>query len=98
MHSVFNNSALPLFVAAILADDPHHTIAPYDLAVAADTLDGSTHFHVVTPLDSTALAQYTCSAVTFQIRLFHQAAVLMRHQMGLDLCHEIHGHHDNNQQ
>jgi hypothetical protein len=32
-------SALTLFVAAILADDTHHTIAPYDLAVAANTLD-----------------------------------------------------------
>jgi hypothetical protein len=32
-------SALTLFVTAILADDAHNTIAPYDLAVAADTLD-----------------------------------------------------------
>jgi hypothetical protein len=32
-------SALTLLVAAILADDAHNTIAPYDLAVAADTLD-----------------------------------------------------------
>jgi hypothetical protein len=50
LHSGCNNSALTLLVAAILADDPHHTIASYDLAVAANTLDGSTHFHVVTPL------------------------------------------------
>jgi len=34
-----DNSALTLLVAAILADDAHNTIAPYDLAVAADTLD-----------------------------------------------------------
>jgi hypothetical protein len=32
-------SALTLFVAAILADDAHNTIAPNDLAVAANTLD-----------------------------------------------------------
>jgi hypothetical protein len=32
-------SALTLLVATILADDAHNTIAPYDLAVAANTLD-----------------------------------------------------------
>jgi hypothetical protein len=32
-------STLALLVAAILADDPHHTLAPYDLAVTTDTLD-----------------------------------------------------------
>jgi hypothetical protein len=43
-----DGSALALLVAAILADDPHHTVAPNDLAVATDTLDRSTHFHVIT--------------------------------------------------
>jgi hypothetical protein len=32
-------SALPLLVAAILADDPYHTLAAYDLAVTTDALD-----------------------------------------------------------
>jgi len=32
-------SALTLFVTAILADDAHDTIAPYNLAVTTDTLD-----------------------------------------------------------
>jgi hypothetical protein len=32
-------SALPLLVPAILADDPYHTLAAYDLAVTTDALD-----------------------------------------------------------
>jgi hypothetical protein len=39
LHGSANRSALTLLVAAILADDPHHTLAPYDLAVTTDTLD-----------------------------------------------------------
>jgi hypothetical protein len=39
LHGSANRSALALLVAAILADDPHHTLAPYDLAVTTDTLD-----------------------------------------------------------
>jgi hypothetical protein len=31
-------STLTLFVARIRADDPHHTLAPHDLALAADPL------------------------------------------------------------
>jgi hypothetical protein len=37
--------ALPLLVATILTDDPHHTVAADDLAVAANALYGSTYFH-----------------------------------------------------
>jgi hypothetical protein len=39
LHKSANRSALALLVAAILADDPHYTLAPYDLAVTTDTLD-----------------------------------------------------------
>jgi hypothetical protein len=39
LHKSANRSALTLLVAAILADNPHHTLAPYDLAVTTDTLD-----------------------------------------------------------
>jgi hypothetical protein len=46
LQSVRTGSTLALFVAAILADDPHYTLAPYDLAVATDTLDRSSYFHV----------------------------------------------------
>jgi hypothetical protein len=38
-------SALALFVATILADDPHHTLAADDLAVATNTFYGRTNFH-----------------------------------------------------
>jgi hypothetical protein len=49
LHGSARGSALALFVAAILADDPHHTLAPYDLAVTTDTLDRSAYFHVNSP-------------------------------------------------
>jgi hypothetical protein len=39
LHTVRCCLALALFVTTILADDPYHTLAPYDLAIAADTLD-----------------------------------------------------------
>ena len=39
LHTIRACSALALFVASILADDPHHTITPHDLAVTTDTLD-----------------------------------------------------------
>ena len=37
--------ALPLLVAAIFTDNPYHTVAADDLAVAANALYGSTYFH-----------------------------------------------------
>jgi hypothetical protein len=40
--------ALPLLVAAILADDPHHAVAADDFAIAANALYGSTYFHCFT--------------------------------------------------
>jgi hypothetical protein len=49
LHKSSSRSALALLVAAILADDPHHTLAPYDLAVTTDTLDRSAYFHVSSP-------------------------------------------------
>ncbi len=49
LHTISKYSALALLVAAILADNPYHPVAPDDLAVAADTLDGCTYFHVFTP-------------------------------------------------
>jgi hypothetical protein len=49
LHNAASRSALALLVAAILADDPYHTLAPYDLAVTTDTLDRSAYFHVNSP-------------------------------------------------
>jgi hypothetical protein len=49
LHRPRYRSTLALLVAAILADDPHHPFAPDDLAVAADTLDRCTYFHVTPP-------------------------------------------------
>jgi hypothetical protein len=50
------DSALALLVAAILADNPHHALAPDDLAVATDTLYGCTNFHGFTYINSTTAA------------------------------------------
>jgi hypothetical protein len=41
-------------VPAILADNPHHAIPADNLAVAADSLYGSTHFHIHTSFSLTA--------------------------------------------
>jgi len=49
LHTSCQRSTLALLVAAVLADDPHHTLAPDDLAVSADTLDRCTYFHVTPP-------------------------------------------------
>jgi hypothetical protein len=49
LHCARRRSTLALLVAAILADDAHHSVAPDDLAVAADTLDRCTYFHVTPP-------------------------------------------------
>jgi len=49
LHCIRYRSTLALLVAAILADDSNHPFAPDDLAVAADTLDRCTYFHVTPP-------------------------------------------------
>jgi hypothetical protein len=49
LHSIRNNSSLTLFVTSIFTDDPYNTLAPDDFAVTADTLDRSTHFHLISP-------------------------------------------------
>ena len=43
------------------------------------------------------LAQHAGSAMSLQVRFFHQAAVLVRNQMRLNLRHKVHGHYNNNQ-
>src|SRR5690606_34652220 len=40
---------------------------------------------------------WQCRA-TLEIRLLQKAFVLVRHQIGLNLSHEVHGHDHNNQQ
>jgi len=49
LHYFRNYLALTLLMTAILADDAHNTIAPYNLAVTTNTLDRSTYFHVISP-------------------------------------------------
>src|SRR6476469_8520213 len=38
-------STLPLLVAGVLADHPHHAVAPDDLALVAHRLDAGTDLH-----------------------------------------------------
>jgi hypothetical protein len=49
-------SALALFVAAILADNPHNALAADDLAVATNTFYGCTNFHGFTYINSITAA------------------------------------------
>jgi hypothetical protein len=46
---VRSSLALALLVARIGADHAHHALAPHDLALAADFLDGSLHSHRRSP-------------------------------------------------
>jgi hypothetical protein len=38
-------STLPLLVARVRANHPHYALAPHDLALAANLLDGCHYFH-----------------------------------------------------
>src|SRR5213075_228708 len=64
-------SALTLFVARILADHPHHALAPHDLALAADLLHRRHHFHLALLLG----AEDNSSARQVVRREFHRDLV-----------------------
>jgi len=52
------DSALALFVAAILADNPHHTLAADNFTVATHALYRSTNFHdSPVPINANAAAR-----------------------------------------
>ena len=91
----FIPSTLPLLVAPIPANHTHSSLTTYYLAVSAKSLDGCSYFHFHT--HSVISARHTCTAISFQIRFLQKAFVLVRHQMGLYLSHEIHRHNDDNQ-
>jgi hypothetical protein len=76
-------------MARVLANNTYGTIPANDLAVLAHFLNRCSDFHIYTYLTDGA-----ASPITFEIRLFHQAVILMTHQMSLNLGHEI--HHDHN--
>ena len=93
----------------VLANHPHHTIAADNLAIAADFFDRGAHFHLIVlqiPLSKRRLsgdAQSVCASSTqktlaLETAFLQQALVLMRHQVRLNLGHEIHHYHNNDQQ
>jgi hypothetical protein len=65
----------------------------YHFAVATDFLNRSLNFH----LKSNPQWHSTRQTLPLEIRLFHQTLVLVRHEMGLDLSHEIHYYNNNDQ-
>lgn len=81
---------LALFVLRLTANYANYVITFDHFAVTADLLNGSSYFHNLTP-------QNILTAYAFKICLFQHRIILMRHQMGLYLCHEIHDNHDDNQ-
>lgn len=83
--------ALALFVLRLTANYANYVITLDHFAVTADLLNGSSYFHNLTP-------QTILTAYAFKICLFQHRIILMRHQMGLYLCHEIHDNNDDNQQ
>lgn len=90
--------ALPLLVTRLgAADYPQNAFATYNFAVTADLFDRSAYFHDLTSIHSCCSSGRSTAAVALQIRLFHQPLVLVRQQVRLNLCHEVH-HHDHNDQ
>lgn len=82
--------ALALFVLRLTANYANDVITFDHFAVTADLLNGSSYFHNLTP-------QNILTAYAFKICLFQHRIILMRHQMGLYLCHEIHDNNNDNQ-
>lgn len=95
-------------MTGILANHPDYPVTANDLAVTADFFYRSAYFHRILQIDQDAasrhvqfidlvisLAQQTLALKT---ALLHQALILMRHQVRLNLGHEIHYHYYDNQQ
>ena len=86
-------------MARFAADNPYHTVAPDDFAIPADFLDRCANFHDQTLLiPANRSTQHAGAAVALEIRLLHETVILMRHEVGLNLSHEVHDHHHDDQQ
>src|SRR5512139_842615 len=92
-------SALPLLVALVAAaDHVDHAATPDHLAVLADTLNRRTNFHdcfslALSRRPGALLAHLAGPAVAAQVGLLHEPLVLVRHEVRLQLGHEVHDHH-----
>lgn len=84
-------------MATIHTDDPDHTTTLYHLAIPAHTLDRRSDFHLDNLLKLKPMINLQLSDC-FQIGFSQQSFILMRHHVRLDLRHEIHyDHHDDEQ-
>src|SRR6187549_3575385 len=86
---------LALLVARVRANDIDEAATAHDLAVLADFLDRGTNFHLESPL---LILRRATAAITHQVRLLEQTRIVVRHQVGLKLREEVHGHHDHDEQ
>ena len=75
-------STLPLLVAGVLADHSYDAIALDYTTIAAQWLYRCSNFHVLDSALSTSIA--------LQVGFLEKPFILMRHQMSLNLGHEIH--------
>lgn len=95
----YQNSALTLLMPRFGANDANRTIAPNDLTVTAHFLDGSSNFHrSLQYAYGYASAHQAAATVSFQVGLLHHRFVLIRHEMRLNLRHEIHDNYHHDQQ
>src|SRR5690554_3651668 len=90
-------SALALLVTRLRADDSNRAIATNYFAVTANFLYRSAYFHCRLQF-SRGTAISAVPTIALEIGLLHQRFILMRHQVRLNLRHEIHHHDYNNQQ
>lgn len=86
---------LPLLMLRVrTANHTHNTVALNNFTATANPLDGCTNFHFITPL--IANLKIGLTTITFKISFFKNRLILIRHQMGLHLRHEIHDYHYHN--
>src|SRR5699024_9299015 len=91
-----------------LTNNHDRSIAANDLAVAANFFNRRSDFHcnprfcndvsVYDGLSPKQLTEHPGLGSALQIVLLHQSFVLMRHEVSLQLSHEIHDYHHDNEQ
>lgn len=86
-------------MTAVRANDTYVAMTANNLAIAANTFYGRTHFHDPdTPRCQDGSAALAAPSDGFQVAFLQQTFVLMRHHMSLYLGHEVHNDHDDNKQ
>src|SRR5690606_27277841 len=97
IRAIVRPSTLSLLVARIRADHPNDAFAADDLAVPADPAYRSSHFHLINSRRARSSSGISARPwpVSSQVGLLQQTLVLVGHHVRLQLRHEIHrDHHD----